>query len=159
MNVEDKIKKLEEKQKIMGFEIEKRLVALEQGFENIDLAFSRGALSEEQEKRVSKIEEKLETIEDQLMILNIDIIKLKEEIQSSVPCEGKGGVKDIIIQNRRLNEIENMIKNLEANMSKGHAKIVGDADLRQEFESFKQETEENIEIIVESIKKILTKIK
>jgi len=159
MSVEEEIKRLEDKQKLLNFQIEKRLVALEHGLENINVAFSSGALSEEQEKRVNNVEERLETIEDQLMMISIDVIKMKEEIHSEIPAEGSKGIKDILIHNRRLNEIESMVKDIESRIAKSHVKSGGNDSIRKDFESFKAETEENIEIIVDSIKKILSKMK
>ncbi len=151
MSLEREFKNFVEKQKIANFQIEKRLVALEQAMERINETLSKGGFSEYQERRMQDIENKLEQIEDQVMMLSVDNLRIRE-IRESLERE-KEKSRDIEVQNRRINELENMVRDLREKLAKVHG-----SELREEFEAFKVETEENIDAIVESLKKILSKI-
>ncbi len=153
-------------------ELEKRLVNIESSVQSIINSLHHGNLAPEQEQRVTAVEERLENVEDLQMVANLDLIKIKdaaEKIQPGVPGV-LAPVGDDSFR-KKIEEIESTMANMsrainEIKSSKSHGNAPADAALRNEikgmrddFASFRRETEESVKIIVESIKKIIGNIR
>ncbi len=176
MGVEDDLKRLDEKQKAALLQVEKRLVNLESAMVEFQSHVSSVKLAPEQEQRVSAVEERLENTEDLEMLNRLDVIKIKESI-------GKGEIgagvsvahpADLMTQ-RRLDDLESALRSINEKVSDFDASkfkpgraIAGkkDAvealdeieDLKGELNSFRSETEQSVEKIVLSIKKLAENI-
>ncbi len=167
MDISDKTKQIVES-KAYFLELEKRLVNLESFVRNLSAS---GNLTHEQEERVAAVEDRLENVEDLQMVANLDLIRLKENLEKS---QG-GAVAQALFgeetpSQRKIEEIENLVGAIkkkvdEIESSKSYGKRTPAAsgeeikNLRKELDSFKKETEESVEIIVSSIKKMVEIIK
>lgn len=171
MIIEDKTKGNVES-KAYFLELEKRLVSLEASVQNIGAGLQRGNLSPEQEQRVVAVEERLENMEDLQMVANLDIIKIKEALEKTAPAGGfapaAAGYDDF--SRKKISEIEDSLNSLgrkidsveSSKFSGKGAAGAGASDeikrMRIDFESFKNDTEESVKIIVSSIKKLSERI-
>ena len=170
MNIEDKTKgNFENKAYLL--ELEKRLVNLEASVQNISAGLQRGNLNPEQEQRVVAVEDRLENMEDLQMVANIDIIKMKEALEKSAPAgnfaaSAAAGYDDF--SRKKITEFEDSLNSLGRKVDsiesirfsgKGAAGVgAGTSDeikrMKEDFESFKKDTEESVKIIVSSIRKL-----
>lgn len=174
MGVEDDLKRLEEKHKVAMLQIEKRLVNLETGLTELQNRISLARLAPEQEQRVAAVEERVENAEDLEMLNRMDIIKMKEMLGK----EGTGmPAADLSIISRRIDDIESTLQGLNEKISvgtidtskiRGFEKIIERAEkidaakvsknveeLKEDFDSFKKETEESIKKIVAISRRII----
>lgn len=178
MAVEDDVRRLDEKQKESFLQAEKRLVNLESAMQNLSLRIQQGSLAPEQEQRVALVEEKLENVEDLQMVANLDIIKIREAVDKlqsggAGAYSGAAGTAASAPENMpadvesRLDRLEGRVDDIASAKSSGggraaktEAPAAGEMKkMREDFESFRAETEESVKIIVNSIRKILEKIK
>ncbi len=177
MGVEDDLKRLDEKQKAALLQMEKRLVNLESGITELQSSITAGNLTQQQEQRVAAVEERLENTEDLEMLNRLDVIKIKEAIGKGEIGVSAAHPADLMTQ-RRLDDLESALRNLNEKVSdfdtskiKELKGIVDRAEksgagsslkdinaLREDFDSFKKETEESVEKIVLSIKKFAEKL-
>ncbi len=151
--------------------LEERIGNLESSLQNIYGRMREGNLTAEQEQRIQTVEERLENAEDLQMVANLDIIRMKENIEKLRPgadfAPPAAGAAYNISQKR--------IEALESNMDILRRKIEGsdfsrmqkaragaDAasgnevmELKKEFEFFRSDTEESVKVIAGLIKKIL----
>lgn len=173
MSVEDDLKRIDEKQKAALLQVEKRLVNLESGLSELQSRITAGVLTPQQEQRVTAVEERLENTEDLEMLNRMDIIKIKENIGA-----GTGAPVADAMTHKRLDDLESALRSLnekfsafdtskirevEKIMEKAErinaVKISNDIDsLKEEFSSFRKETEDSMEKIVSSIRKIAERI-
>jgi hypothetical protein len=167
MNIEDKTEGNPENRAYI-LELGRRVASIESSIQNLAGSIRHGVLAPEQEQRVAAVEERLENVEDLQMVANLDLIKIKdaaERIQHGAPG-ALAPVGDDSFR-RKVEEIEGIMANMsramnEIKASKNQGNAPADAALRNEirgmrddFASFRRETEESIRIIVESIKKII----
>lgn len=133
--------------------------------------------NEEKDKPV-ELEERLQDVEDAQMLTRLEIIKIRNSLKKGGLDKKELESKDISIQSKRLDDLENMIKNLNEKISGLEAvKSLSKKDLekltkvskredfssikseleelKNNFESFKNDTEEGIKIIVDSVKKVI----
>lgn len=164
MNIEDKTRgNFENKAYLL--ELEKRLVNLESSVQNIAAGMQRGSLSPEQEQRVAAVEDRLENTEDLQMVVNLDLIKMRNILEKTQSAgEFAPSMSTDEYSRKKIGEIENIVNILgrkvdDIESSKISGKGVAGASeeikrLKEDMESFEKETEESVKIIVSLIKKL-----
>lgn len=164
MDISDKTKQIVDSKAYL-LELEKRLVNIESSVQNLSASIQRGSLLPEQEGRVAVLEDRLENVEDLQMVANLDLIKLKEDAEK-VPAGTYASMpeKSDSSMEKRVGDIEALLRKLEgAGTNVGGASGNGadiqavrkDIDnLRTDFASFKNETEEVIKVVISSIKRL-----
>ncbi len=154
--------------------LEERVGSLESSLQDISGRMQEGNLTAEQEQRIATVEERLENAEDLQMVANLDIIRMKENIEKFHPGAefappAAGGAYNI--SQKRIDALESTVDNLfrkiEGSDSSKTQKVRAGADaasgneireLEKEFESFKADTDESIKVIASSIKKLIVKM-
>jgi prefoldin subunit 5 len=181
MKVEEEIKRLEEKQKVAFFQIEKRFAAIEKALEE----FARKLYELESGKGKDKfieLEERVNDLEDLQMLTRLEIIKINESLKKSHLGLRPEEHPDISILNRRIDDLEKSVRDIESKISelKGIENLerikefedvikrVEEVDvsllekkleeIKDEFTRFKSEMEESMSIMTSLIKKIVERI-
>lgn len=154
-------------------ELEKRLGDVESALQNISRGFQSGNFAPEQEGRLAMVEERLENVEDLQMVANLDLIKMRDAIEkvpvaiaqpSFIAGANTSGLE------RRVNDMESALRRfgdssqVELQKAGVAQPVAGKQDMqvirneisqmKNEFSSFKGETEEVIKAMISSIKRL-----